>query len=413
MKRSKFDSAIRFLLIILLLIIVAGLVWGNYKYASANSGGNDFLVHWVGTQNFIYQNISPYSDTTALDIQNLVYGRPAQAGEHELRVAYPFYSIFLFLPFALIKDYLIARALWMTLLEISLVASVIVGAKMVMMRPRKLLLIAIIVFNIFWYHGLRSLINGNAVILLLFCFILAIYSIQIKQDELAGIVLALTTIKPQVAFGFILFILFWAVVNKRLRIVFWFFGSSLLLILLALFLIPNWPIQFIQEVYRYPGYNPPGTPAEALKALLPGAGKQIGLAFTAISGTILLVEGWLARKSTGIEFVWICSLFLVLGQWLNVQTDPGNFIIMFPALLVTFRLIEDRWKSRGDWINLAILLLIFAIPWLFFLRTISNEYQPIQSPIMFFPVPLMLVFILYWVRWWAKNPIKHIISSQY
>ncbi len=412
MKRSKFDSTIRLFIIILLVIIIAGVTWGNFKYTNANPGGNDFLVHWVGTQNFVYQSISPYSEITALKIQTMVYGRAAQAGEHELRVAYPFYSIFLFLPFGLLKNYFLARALWMTLLEIALISTVIIGSKMVMLRPGKLLLIALIVFNIFWYHGLRSLINGNAVILLLFCFVLAIYLIQNKQDEIAGILLALTTIKPQVGFAFILFILFWAIANKRSKILFWFFGSCLLLILLGLFLLPNWPIQFIREVLRYPGYNPPGTPSEALRVLLPGAGKQIGLAISLISAAILIVEGWLARRSNGIEFIWICSLTLVLGQWLNIQTDPGNFIVMFPALLVAFRLIEDRWKSQGDWINIIFLLIVFAIPWLTFLQTINNDYQPIQSPIMFFPVPLLLIFILYWVRWWAKNPIKHIISSQ-
>lgn len=411
LRRSKFDGIARTFIVLLFLIIIAALVWGNFLYSEKNPGGNDFLVHWVGAQKYVYEGISPYSDTTALAIQTMVYGRAAKGDEHELRVAYPLYSLFLFIPFALTKNYFLARALWMTLLEISLILSVVVGVRLVQWRPGKLIMVALITFSIFWYHGLRSLINGNAVILLLLCFTLSIYAIQQKQDELAGILLAFTTIKPQVGFAFILFLLFWAIVNKRNKIVFWLLGSILLLSVIALFLIPNWPLQFLQEVLRYPGYNPPGTPAQALSALLPGAGRNFGIAISIVSALVLIVEVWLARRSTGIEFVWICSLTLVLGQWLNVQTDPGNFVVMLPAAFVIFRLIEERWKNKGNLINLVMLLLFFFVPWLFFLRTLSIEYQPIQSPLMFFPIPILLALGLYWVRWWAKNPVKHIISN--
>lgn len=411
MRKAKNNLPIRLIVVAFLLIIVAVLVWGNYRFASANPGGNDFLVHWVGSKNFVYEGVSPYSEETALEIQTMVYGRAAREGEHELRVAYPLYSFFLFLPFGLIKNYFIARAVWMTLLEIALIAAVLVGIRVVQWRPGPLIVVAMITFNLFWYHGLRSLINGNAVVLLLLCFILSIYAIQTKQDELAGILLGLTTIKPQVGFAFILFILVWSLANRRFKVVFWFIGSLVLLILMGLFLIHDWPLQFLQEVLRYPGYNPPGTPAQALQALLPGAGRQLGLAVSIVSGIILLLEAFLARKATGIAFVWICALMLVLGQWLNIQSDPGNFIVMLPAVLVVFRLVDDRWRNRGNWINLLLLGLLFIIPWLIFMRTVTTSYQPIQSPVMFFPVPILLLLGLYWVRWWAKNPIKHLISE--
>jgi hypothetical protein len=101
----------------------------------------------------------------------------------------------------------------------------------------------------------------------------------------------------------------------------------------------------------------------------------------------------------------------VLGQWMNIQTDPGNFLIMFPAIIVIFKLIEDRWKNTGQLIMLIYLAILFFIPWIIFLRTIDFGYQPLQNPIMFFPVPLFLLLGLYWVRWWVKNPVTDIINS--
>lgn len=397
--------------ILLLLIIVGLLLFGNLQYTAKNPGGNDFLVHWVGTQSFVKEGISPYSDDVALRIQNLVYGRPAQAGEHELRVAYPFYSVFLFLPFSLIEDFTIARAFWMTALEILIIISTFMMIRMVNWKPNFLISFLMIVFSLFWYHGLRSIINGNAVVFILFLIILSIYAIIHKQDELAGICLALITIKPQVVFAFIIFLIFWSLANRRYRVIFWFFGSLIALIILGLFILPSWPMEFIGEVLRYPGYNPPGTPATALAEILPGIGRQLGIILSVMSALILIVEWFIGRFSGENKFIWISSLTLVMGQWLNVQTDPGNFLIMFPAIILIFRIIEDRWRNSGQWIILLFSGILFFVPWLIFIRTIDFGYQPLQNPIMFFPVPLMLIIGLFWVRWWVKNPVTDIINS--
>lgn len=411
MNRKQQRTIKEVLQILLLLIIVGLFIFGNLQYTAKNPGGNDFLVHWVGTQSFVKEGISPYSDDVALRIQNLVYGRPAQSGEHELRVAYPFYSVFLFLPFSLIDDFTVARALWMTLLEFLIIISTIMMIRMVNWKPNFLISFLIIVFSLFWYHGLRSIINGNAVVFILFLIILSIYAIIHKQDELAGICLALITIKPQVVFAFIIFLVFWSLANRRYKVIFWFLGSLIALIILGLFILPSWPMEFIREVFRYPGYNPPGTPATALAEILPGIGRQLGIILSVVSAIILLIEWVIGRYSREDKFIWVASITLVMGQWLNIQTDPGNFLIMFPAIILIFRIIEDRWRNSGQWIILLFLGILFFIPWIIFVRTIDFGYQPLQNPIMFFPVPLILIIGLFWVRWWVKNPVTNIINS--
>ena len=120
MNSEKRQFTLAILLIVLIAVVLVACTWANYQYCSQNPGGNDFLVHWMGTRKYVLQNVSPYSDETALAIQNFAYGHPAQSGEHELRVAYPLYSIIFFLPFAIIPKFAIARALWMTLLEAAL-----------------------------------------------------------------------------------------------------------------------------------------------------------------------------------------------------------------------------------------------------------------------------------------------------
>ena len=387
------------------VLLLAVLTWANYQYVSENPGGNDFLVHWVGTRSLLEEGISPYSDETAVRIQTLAYGRPALPGEHELRVAYPLYSILVFFPFALFKNYLLARALWMTTLEIALVFLSVVCLRLTDWKPRLFNLAIFLVFTIFWYHALRPLINGNAVILVALMVAGAMLSIRHGGDELAGVLLAFSTIKPQVVVVVVVFFLYWGLKQKRWKFVGWFFGTLVLLSASAALLVPDWIWQNLIEVVRYPGYNPPGTPGAALNTWLPEIGQRVGWTITGITLLLLLVEWYLAtRRYDYRHLLWALCLTLTASQWVGIQTDPGNYIVAMPALVLIFAVFEERWKSMGRWVVLGSMLLLFVGLWVLFLQTLSYGDQPVQSPVMIFPLPAFLLLLLYWGRWWAIHP---------
>ena len=65
---------------------------------------------WVGTRQFLMKAQSPYSEATTQEIQQRFYGRAARNNEDQVLFVYPFYSIFIFGPFAMISDYNMARA---------------------------------------------------------------------------------------------------------------------------------------------------------------------------------------------------------------------------------------------------------------------------------------------------------------
>jgi hypothetical protein len=386
------------------LVLVGFLTFSNYQYAQQNPGGNDFLVHWMGTRNFLLYGTSPYSDQTAIAIQTMAYGRPAKPGEHELRVAYPLYSIVLFTPFALIPDFTLARAVWMTLLEVGLILVSFFSIRLADWKPSLLTLALFMVFSILWYHGLRPLINGNAVIIIALFFVGAFYAIKSGNDELAGVLLAFSTIKPQLSLLLIVFVIIWAFRQRRLKIVIWLLTTVLLLILSAVLLIPDWLLQNLREILRYPGYNPPGTLATALLALLPGLGKRLPYIIAGILGLIVLAEWFLVRVHSDFKtFLWSASLTLVISQWIGIQTDPGNFIILLPALVLSLSLLESRWRW-GKAFTFLILLGLFGGLWLLFIQTAIPGDQVQQSPIMFLPLPAVLLALLYWVRWWVFRP---------
>ncbi len=389
----------------LLVVLAIGLlVLGNYLYARQNPGGTDFLVHWTGLRLFFQQGISPYSDQAALAIQNAVYGHAAAPGQHELRVAYPLYSVVIFGPFLLINNFDLARSIWMTLLEFGVIATTYFSILLFSWKPRRGIIIGLLIFSLFWYHALRTVVNGNVVILIGLGLVGVLLALKNGFDELAGVLLALTTIKPQAVLVFILLVFFWAITHKRGKIILWFFIALGILIAFASLLIPDWIIQNIREVIRYTSYNPPGTLQTVFQSFWPSFGSRVGIALTVLVIAMLLVEWWLSRKGDTDRFMWTACLTLVCSQWAGIQSDAGNFIIMFPALVLIFKIITERWKKRGDVIIWGIMILLFFGLWVVFLATLQHLDQPVQSPIMFLILPAALILMLYWVKWWVVKP---------
>jgi len=413
-KRKAKDKKRRRVLALVVLSIAATVIaffWGNYSFAVKNPGGNDFLVHWVGTRSFIYEGISPYSDATAQKIQNMVYGRQAEGDEHELRVVYPLYSEILFAPFALIENYSIARALWMTFLEVSILATAYVSMRLTGWRPGFWLIPIFLIFSILWYHGMRALINGDAVVLVGLLIVLAIRMIREGNDALAGILLAFTTIKPHLVLFLIVFILLWSITQKRWLLFGWILGGTIALIVFATIFIPNWLIQNIWEILRFPIYYPELSLGSAFEAWWPGVGTQMKWGLSLIFLVMLLFEWTYARSKGFIQFLWTCCLTLVISQWIGIGTDPANFILLFLPIVLVFSIIKERWHRGGDVIVLLVMVVLFFGVWWLFLISVEYGGQPQQNPIMFVPIPLFSLVGLYWIRWWINRPTRYILQN--
>lgn len=404
MLKQKRETRI-ILFFVIIVILVAGALWfANYKYSNSNPGGDDFLAYWKAFRSFFQKGQSPYSDATANEIQTLIYGGPATAGQHQMRMVYPLYSVILVGPFAAISNFDLARSIWMTLSELAVVGLAIISVRISGWKPKRWILALFLIFSLIWYHSVRPIINGNAVVFIALGITGILYAIKQDLDELAGALLAFCTIKPQVILGFGFFLIIWAILQKRGKILLWFAITLGLLIGASMLLIPDWILQNLREVLRYSSYTTPDTPAAALNSLMGAAGLRVGTAISILMIALVLIETWLTRKSNYKGFLWMAALALVASQWSGISTDPGNFIVCFPAIAVIIALWYERWKETGKWLAIGLLLLLFIGIWVVYIATIQYSYQPVQSAVMFFPLPIVLLICLYWVRWWALKP---------
>jgi len=237
------------------------LFWANLNFTQQNPGGNDFLPRWRATQLYLKEGQNPYSFETTMAIQQSMYGRSAWESEDQALFAYPFYTMFLIAPFAFIEDFALARAAWMTVLEMSLFIIAILGIRMANWRANKFSLAVFLLFAILWYHGAKPLVDGNISILIALFLSMTLWAFFNRKDTWAGIFLALATIKPQMAIFILAFTVIWAISKQRWQLVKSFAVSIILLIGVSFILQPQWIFENLIQISTYPGYVPPRFPS--------------------------------------------------------------------------------------------------------------------------------------------------------
>ncbi len=390
-----------YILIAISVIGFAFLTFINYQYATHNPGGADFLVNWMGTRELFTKGESPYSTVSTQAIQESLGMFQSLDGNPEPRFSLPLYGILFFAPFAFIADFVLARALWMTLLEICIIAVIYLSLKLVQWKPRPFILAALLLFGIFGLHGIIPILDGNLIVLVTLMSLGILLLMRSKQDELAGLLLAFMTILPVQFVLFIIFILIRAITTQRKRIVFSFLAAIGLLIGFSIAAIPNWMLQFMRNfISNYQGVIP-GSPGAVLINRWGEMGNRFAIIITVALGFLLLFEWWRAYRAGQKHFVWTTMLTLVLGTWIGLKINPTYYIMLYPALIFGCALLFERWKGKVEGIVASVFALLFFVNWGIYLLTLSADLNPGISSFLFIPIPLASVFLLYWSKWWV------------
>lgn len=402
------SAGLKIAFVILGLLILSTLfTWGNYAYARGNPGGNDFMIPWLGTRLLITRGISPYSSEASDVIESFVYGHPAYSEDQELSFNDPLYSIVLYLPFALIPDYILARALWMTVLEGSIVLLAILSMRTANWKPGPLLMALFLIFSLFWYHSLSPLANGDVSIVIALFLIGSLWAIKNHADELAGVLLAFSTMKPVVGALLVVFVLIWSISKKRWRIVTWIPGTVLLLVLSGILLMPDWLLQFTRKAIQVSAYSQPINFSSALQYLMPGLGERIALGVMVVLVIILIFEWRTAVRNKFRGFLWASVLTMAASQWIGLPASPANFIILLPGIVLTFKVWEERWKNAGKVYAITSMLLLSAGVWWLYEASVNPASSTMQMAVMFIPTPAFLILMLYWIRWWTFHTPRY------
>jgi hypothetical protein len=385
--------------------------WAQFTLPEAPSLGAGFRINWTASRAFILAGESPYSDLVALRNQVAIYGRSAQPGEPELHFTSPLYATAVVAPFSLIPDFDLARALWSSALQVAVLALLFICLPLTGWRPALWLLLLLLLFSLLWYHALSAILNGSLVILAAVLAGGCLLALKDERDELAGVLLAFATIKPQVVLLLVLFVLFWTLSRRKWALIFWFMVGLIFLFLGGMFFNSTWPLEYLLAVQRYLATAPLNTPAAIFSQWWPGIGLRLGWGLSGLMAIILLIEWYLARGQNFRWFLWTACLTLVISQWIGIPTNPHNYFILFIPLMLVLASWEGHWASPGRLVIVLLLLVVFFGLWALFYYTSRLPVFGDPHPLMFFPLPAMLLVGLYWVRFWAVRPSHLLIET--
>jgi hypothetical protein len=385
-------------------IVLIAMMWLNLRLVALNPQDLHFVTYWTGTRAFLFEAKSPYADSVTQQSQEQIYGRLARPNEYAFVATYPLYATFLFAPFALINDYSLARAAWMTLLEFALFATLIFSWRLMRWKPPWWLSFACGFFVLIWVHGLLALLNGDALSLAGIFLVWALLSLQSGRHELAGIALALTTVQALPLLLVVVWILLWSLWKRSWVLPLFFFGTLTLLTVVAMFFSPEWPLAFMRVLVRYPVYPPPNTFGEALAIWWPGIGRQAGWVVTALVGLTLLAEWAMALRRDFRWMLWTACLTLTLAAWVGLPASPMTFTLLLLPLTLVFATWHERTPLFGQTLAIIILLVLAGGLWPILWNGRQEYPWPQIPPGLFLPAPFLVSILLYWVRWWAVRP---------
>ncbi|MBN2548627.1 MAG: DUF2029 domain-containing protein [Anaerolineales bacterium] len=391
-------------IILLSVIALAGLSWANYRYAAQNPGMNAFLPAWSAMRWFMIKGWSPYSQETRAEMEQFAYGRPANPGEQPGLFTYPLYSILIFGPFALIEDFPLARALWMTLLELALVGIAALGISLARWQPSRWMTVVLVIFAVFWYYSARAVINGNPIVLSTFLMMLGFLAMQKEQDVLAGFLIVLAGIKLEAMFILILYVLIWAFSQRRWTLIWSVVASFGFMIAITSFLISDWTIENLRIIVEYHKSTFGLTPGSLLAYWLPGIGRQLGWGLTILIAATLIWEWWSSLGKDFRWFIWTAYLTLVSLNLVGLRTALENYVLMVPAFILMLAIWDERWGKLGRGLMILGIFGLFFGVWMSSLNSARQGVSPDLNTTLMLTTPLFMLFGLYWVRMWATRP---------
>lgn len=406
-------------------LLVVGLlaitVYATYRlYTSQQPGGNDFYSRWMGGRAFLREGLNPYSEEVTLRIQQGMYGRPARPDEDQVAFAYPLYSLLYFWPLCFVDDYALVQAIWIWLLLTALVAAIIlwlpatgttgwpgVQSGGLGRRLPLWLQVVILAWAVVMYHTVRAVILGQLAIFVLLALVAAVWAMSRGRDGLAAACLALATIKPQMVYLAIPWLLLWAAGQRRWRL-WWGFGLAMaVLILASAIALPSWLADFFQQALTYPSYTVYGSLTWMIVDYELGLGPY---AVTAVQivlalGGLMLI--WQLRRGTWQQMLWLLGVLLLLTNFLTTRIATTNYLLLLPWAVWGFAEMYRAWGRRGAWLIAGLTIVSVAGLWALFLATIQGDFE--TAPV-YYPFPLAMTLLLAWL-WTRLRPAHPLPAS--
>jgi hypothetical protein len=356
---------------------------------------SDLYPRWYGSRALLVDHRDPYSPAVTSEIQTLAYGRAVHPGESrdEERFAYPLYIALLLaptvgLPFARVAS------VFLFVLPVLAVLSVLLWVAMLGWRCPKATLGSLVLLSLGSFPMLESIYLEQPALLAAALLAGAGAALASGRMGLAGTLLALATIKPQLTAPLVIWLLVWACWEwrSRNRLVWGFALTMLVLAGVSELLLPGWGAEFLAGLAAYQQYTGNFSILTLLFSNLGTAIAGVGLA-----GALAVVAWQMRHESAGSDrfnygFVMVLTVTVVAMPTLY----PTGQVVLLPAI---FLLLEHRhrvWASgRARRLGLVAVSSLIAWPWVGSLAyLLASLAVPLSSLRRLWIVPVASILLI-------------------
>ncbi len=304
---------------------------------------SDLYARWYGTRELLLHHRDPYSRDITREVQAGFYGRPLESQNASDPTAqegfnYPLYAVFLVAPFAGLS-FATAQTISRWLLISAAACSVPLWMKAMGFHPRLPLVLAGMVLTAGAYPSVIEFYQQNLAALVVFLLAVAMASIARGWLVLAGFLLALSTIKPEIAGLMVFWSVLWAAGQwrKRYPLIASFSATMTMLIVAAELTLPHWIGRFLASVRDYQVLD---ADLPITQVLLPRfAGRMV--TFGLIGLLMVLLWRWRSSEEGSDTFklgtAWAAAVTLSVLPKLAAY----NQLLLVPALV----LLLGRWQD--------------------------------------------------------------------
>jgi hypothetical protein len=342
-------------------------------YGNDFSFGNDFYQVWLSSRELMQHRIDPYSLQLTQEHQLGLYGRTIDPGRHgdpidQRRFPYPAFADLLFWPAA---EFPFAQArVWIVcLLVVLTLASVAIWFRTLDWRPGWPWIAVAALLAVSSYPALEGLYSVQLGLLVSFLLAASLLALRNNRLVLAGFLMALTTVKPQVTGLTIFYVFLWSLHDWRARArwLIGFFATMAVLLGASLAVLPHWIASWIHTVLAYHHYTSPPVVREVLTSPLgPRLAGPATTILTVASIVIAVIVAWRNRAAAANS----PSFWLTVGILLSITTItilPGpaiyDHIILLPGVLLVVRNRRDLSNSPAARILLRIGAVVLFWPY--------------------------------------------------
>jgi Glycosyltransferase family 87 len=301
---------------------------------------SDLYPRWLGARELLFHRRNPYSADITREIQQGYYGRaldPARAADpnsgepkDEQAFAYPVYVVFLLAPTVKLPFETVETAFrWMLIALAPL--SIFLWLRVLRWKPPCATIVVFCVLSVGWLPMVQGIKLQQ--LSLLVAALLALSGACLAGGWLfaAGGLLALATIKPQLAWPIVLWLLVWTMADFRARKRF-LFGFALVMLLLlggAEWMLPGWLRMFVAAIGEYHRY----TQNQSVMVFMFGAIAGRASELLSILACVAIVWRLRGESPTTPLFGRSFALMLALTVVIVPMFAPYNQVLLVPAIL--------------------------------------------------------------------------------